>query len=113
MNSPTQPNKNRRLHLRRRPKGTTRVICSRGGLGLGPNIAVGLLDLSETGVRLVLREPVEMAKEVSVTLESPQYRKALRLVGRAAWCLTTAEGLYCVGIEFEKRLQYMDWQKLT
>jgi hypothetical protein len=113
MTNAPEPVKNRRLHLRRRPKGTTRVTCSRGGLGLGPNIASGLLDISETGVRLLVRGPVVLTKEVSVTLESPQYRKPLRLVGRAAWCLATVEGLYCVGIEFEKRLKYMDWQKLT
>src|SRR5256885_2178544 len=50
--------KNRRANPRRAPKGSTRVTCRRGSLGLGPNLALSLLDVSETGARLLVKEPL-------------------------------------------------------
>jgi hypothetical protein len=105
--------KNRRIHSRRCPKRGTKATCRLGTLDLGPNLVLALLDVSETGVRLLLREPVGAAKEVTVTLEGSHHRRPLRLTGRVAWCLATAEGGHCVGVQFERRLPYAECLKLT
>ena len=39
-------------------------------MGLGANIAVRVLDLSDSGVRLLVRRAVKPGQEVEVTLES-------------------------------------------
>jgi hypothetical protein len=113
MSSLSQCEKNRRMHLRRRPKGSAKATCRRGALDLGTNLAVRVLDVSEGGARLVVRETIDLLKEVTVTLEGPQHLRPLRIVGRVIWCVSTATSEHCIGIQFDKRLLYMDLQKLT
>ena len=78
--------KNRRRSLRRPPKNRVRVTCPRGGLDLGPNLALSVVDLCEAGIRLVVKE----------ALEQSGYREAAP--GEAAdlcvvnTCTVTAEG---------------------
>jgi len=113
MNSPVAPRVNRRINFRRKAKSCVKACCRRGSLDLGPNIGVGLLDLSETGVRLVLREQVLLHHEVSVTLEGPHSRQPLKRIGRVMWCLETAEKNFVAGVQFDKRLPYGEWTRMT
>src|SRR5438128_2163012 len=55
---------NRRHSRRQPPKGSVRAFCRKGTLGLGPNIAVRLLDLSEGGAQLVVSEELQPGQEV-------------------------------------------------
>ena len=41
--------KNRRAANRRQPRGGSKIVCAAGKYGLGPNVAVSVLDVSETG----------------------------------------------------------------
>lgn len=104
---------NRRIDRRREPKRSTKVTCRKGALDLGPNVALGILDVSETGVRLRLCEAVPAHQEVAVTLEGPNHMRPLRRVGRVIWCISTIDGAYCSGVHFDKRLPYVDFVKLT
>jgi hypothetical protein len=83
-----------------------RITCRKGCLGLGPNIALSLLDLSETGARLLVTESLAEKEEVELTLIAPGLTREVKHLGRVIWALTTAEGHYCIGIQFEKRLNY-------
>jgi hypothetical protein len=56
---------NRRASRRLRPRGKVKVTCRKGTLDLGPNVAVGLLDVSETGCRVMLREALRPARRYS------------------------------------------------
>src|SRR5262245_13502349 len=109
----TNTTRNRRVHLRRCPKRTTKATCRLGTLGLGPTLVLALLDVSETGVRLLLREPVDPNKEVTVTLEAAHHRRPVQLTGHVAWCVAAAEVGHCVGVQFEKRLPYAECLKLA
>ncbi len=104
MNS--QPN--RRGSCRLPPRGNLRVICRKGALDLGPNLAVQLLDLSETGVRLLVMEALPPGQEVSVGLESAASGRRVQRVGAVAWAVPVAGGGCCVGLRLEKRLAYAD-----
>ncbi len=54
----------------RQPFGRTlRVTCRKGALDLGPNLAVELLKMSETGIRVVVRDALAVGQEVPVGLE--------------------------------------------
>jgi hypothetical protein len=82
-------------------------------MDLGPNLALGLLDISETGVRMVVKERLSEKEEISLALEGPSHRQPLRRVARVVWCLETAEQTFCIGALFDKRLLYADLGKLT
>lgn len=104
---PPQPSRRqRRAAPRRSPKGTTKVICRKGSLGLGPNLARALLDLSVGGVRLLVKEELRSGDEVEVTLSSPSTRRDIVRVAEIVWAVPVADGSYCVGVAFQKRLDH-------
>ena len=63
------PRPDHRLCRRRPARGRVRVVCQKGAMGLGVNLAVALLDVSESGARLILSGPLQRGQEVSLTLE--------------------------------------------
>jgi hypothetical protein len=99
---------NRRRSPRRLPKRTTRITCHKGSLGLGPNIALSMLNLSETGVCLLVKENLETGSEVEVRLINPIHRQPLRTLAEVIWCVETKDGAYCIGAHFRKPLLYRD-----
>jgi hypothetical protein len=99
--------------MRRLPKCSVRVTCRKGTLDLGKSLALGVLDISETGIRLLVSEPLNSDQEVAITLDSINHLRPLRIIGRVVWCMETANKQYCTGIRFDKRLRYMEVTKLT
>ncbi len=116
MTQPPQTSKpstrEKRASRRHSPKGTTRAKVTRSALGLGPNIALDVLDLSETGVRLLLKEDLKRGQEFEVVLESAACRP-VKTVAEVIWSLATADGKFCVGARFVKLLSYRDLQALS
>jgi hypothetical protein len=104
---------NRRADRRRRPKSWTKATCRKGVLDLGPDFCLGVLDVSETGIRLLISEDLAKDQEVAVTLESPTQTRPIRRVGTVAWSVPTRNSIYCVGIRFDKRLIYNDICKFS
>jgi hypothetical protein len=104
--------KNRRAAPRRLPRGGTKVTCLKGTLGLGKNLARALLDISETGMRLVLNSAVNATEDIEVTLLGPGQSRSVKAVGEVIWCVGAADGTFCVGVRFHKRLRYMDFQTI-
>ena len=98
--------RNRRVSPRRSPKGATRVSCRRGCLGLGPNIAVTLLDVSETGARLIVKGALIPGQEIELGLLAPGCVREYSVPGEVVWSVETASGAHCIGVQFEKRLSY-------
>jgi hypothetical protein len=113
MNEPNRPAKNRRLTMRWPPKGPPEVACFRGALGLGANIAVSVLDISESGIRLVVKVPLKNGEEVEINLTPPGVGKPFRIMADIAWCVATSDGKHCVGARFQKYMSYADLQRLT
>ena len=71
MDQPEPKTRQRRTFPRRKPRGGTRVVCRKGALGLGPNMALSLLNLSEWGVCLLVGEWLTRGQEVGVVLSAP------------------------------------------
>lgn len=107
------PNRNRRLAMRRLAKRKVRVACRKGALDLGHNLADKVLDVSETGIRLVLRVALEVDQEVTVAMEGFGHHRPVMRLGKVVWCRPDGAEAYQVGIHLEKSLPYRDVLELS
>jgi len=95
------------------PQGHVRIECRVGAMGLGPNIAAELLDISQTGASLVLTSNVGVGAEVEIVLHGSVYAKPIRVMAEVVRPLTTVDGRPAVSVRFAKALTYHTWQLLT
>ena len=100
--NPPKPNKRR--SRRGASKTSTRLRVYRTTMGLGTNIASSLLDLSETGLRVVLKETVTIGQEVEVNLESAATGRTLKLPATVVWIVPATNGTFVVGLRLLKTL---------
>jgi hypothetical protein len=105
--------RNRRRAIRRKASRATRVTCHQGAFGLGPNLAAGLLDVSESGARLRVKAALKEGSEVQVGLLGPGHLRPLSFAARVVWCVATAEGDHVAGVEFHRYISYADLQRLS
>lgn len=103
--------RNRRRARRQGPAGTTRVRAYANALGLGPNVALAVLDLSETGARLLLKQEVPAGREIEVRLEGNS--RSVKALARVVWSVPAADGSFCAGAEFAKPLAYAELSALA
>jgi hypothetical protein len=101
----TRPNK--RATRRQSPKGNVKVRAYKSTLGLGPNIAVSILDVSEMGIRLLLKESLPIGHAFEVSLESVSC-KPIKTIAEIVWSVPAADGTFCVGARFQKSIPYRD-----
>src|SRR5262245_51418550 len=78
MSQPSQHTTERRGFVRKKPKGA-RCRCRRGMMGLGPDLAVALIDLSLSGALLLLKAALEPKQAVVVELFVVAYPKPLSI----------------------------------
>ena len=104
---------NRRASRRRPPKGSTRIYGYRGPLGLGANVAVSILDLSETGASLVVKAPFKRGEDMEVNLEGIVHRRPIRKMATVVWCVATDNERWAVGVKFQGALRYADLNDLS
>jgi hypothetical protein len=67
-------------------------------------VALALLDLSESGARLVIREALTLGQRVYLVLEGPAGGRPVRRQGTVAWSVPAADGTHCVGVKLLRRL---------
>lgn len=106
MSSPSSKPSNRRSFMRRSPKRSSKITCRKGHLGLGHNIGVRMLDLSEAGVRLIVKKELVVRDEVEVGLTAPGGMREIFCKGHVIWVVPTVDGEFCVGVLFEKYVPY-------
>jgi hypothetical protein len=105
--------KNRRVTLRRNPRPKIKVLCYKGSLDIGQNIAVSLLDVSESGVRLIVKTALDPNQQINFSLQGPIHMRPLSSTGRVVWAVPTADGNCCIGVRLDKYLRYQDILSLT
>ena len=103
----------RRNSRRRLPSASVRAYLRLGGLDLGPDLALSLLDLAEGGAGLMVKQAVEVGKEVSVGLEGQTQPRPIVRTAKVIWCRPAADGAYATGVCFQKALPYRDFIELT
>ncbi len=104
---------NRRRSIRAKARTTVKVQCRKGALGLGPNLAHCVLDLSDSGVRLIIKQPLELMSEVEIIIDGYGMKDSIKRLGNVRWLINAEGGQYCVGIEFQKSLSYRDWLNMA
>jgi hypothetical protein len=70
------------------------------------------LDVSEGGVRIVVKAPLPVGQVVEIRLEGADTRPVIR-VAKVVWSLALENGNHGVGVHFEKALSYADLQRLA
>jgi hypothetical protein len=113
MSQPKQAGANRRASRRLPSRSLVKITCRKGSTDLGPNLAVALLDASETGVRLVLSQALDVGQEVSLTLDGPTGGRPAKCQGTVVWSVPAADGSILAGVRLHKPLRYHDLTHLT
>lgn len=98
------PSMNRRKTTRRGMKSLPIQVARVGFLSLfekGPRQSAYAADISETGVRILTREPLTRWEDVFVIL-SRGGDSLVRTKGRVAWCVVASreKRVFSIGIEF-------------
>lgn len=94
-------------------KSAARIICQRGELFLGPNIAESLVDASEEEVGILAREALSAGERVSLTLEGIAPVTMIQRVGRVSRCAPAEGGLFSAGVQLDSALDYAELVSLT
>jgi hypothetical protein len=76
----------------RPPRRHLGVVCRRGTTGLGPNLGVGLVDLTVDRLKLRLTTPVPVGEDLEVELIPPGSGKPLKFRGQVVTCRPSADG---------------------
>jgi hypothetical protein len=98
---------NQRNSRRQKPKVTTRAIALPNRFGLGGNIAVSVLDVSESGVRLKLKRDLAIGTEFEVRLENIS-SKTVKTTAQVVWSVPAADGTFVIGARFTSLVNYGD-----
>jgi hypothetical protein len=104
---------NRRTSPRRKPRGFVKLECRKGSMGLGFNLANVLLDVSETGARLVVNHELTTSQEVEVVFSGYGLSGPIKRLANLRWLLKLDDGKFCIGVEFQKRLDFRDLQSIV
>jgi hypothetical protein len=93
----------RRRHVRRAPRGGTRVEVRPAGPDRGPNLAVALADVCEEGIGVWLTAPLGAGAEVEVVLAAATRRRAV-VAAEVRWCASGADGGWRAGLRLRRPL---------
>jgi hypothetical protein len=93
--------------MKRRPvKKTVSVTCRKGMLGLGPNLAIRLRDISEDGVQLIIKSALAKGDVVEVCFSAPGLPGNLTREAVVAWCSGPEPDGFHIGARFRNSLGY-------
>lgn len=107
------PKSNRRVFARRPPRGKVKVTCHKGSVDVGPNLAIGLVDISETGARLTVSTPLEKGQTVAISLEGRVHVRPIRCLGTIVRSEQETQGVCHIAVLWESRLPFAEIVKMT
>jgi hypothetical protein len=103
------PPQNRRASRRMPPRSATTVTCRPNAMDVGPSLTVAVIDLSDTGAQLRLREPLKPGQTVTLTLGGSYVAKSVRRQAQVRWVSPPAtDGTVLVGFAFDSPIRYAD-----
>lgn len=96
----------KRISRRRPARSGARAEVRKGVLGLGSDLGSELIDVSEDGLCVKLKAPLDAKQEVEVILRGPGVGKATKCTAEVCWCRPEPAGMYQVGLRLRSRLSY-------
>ena len=99
---------NRRTSKRLPVRTSVTVEIRKGAMGLGANIAAQFLDISEGGVRVIVKADLPKQAEVEVSLTGHGIRKPIKRLATVCWSMKLESGQFAMGLNFEKRIPYQE-----
>jgi hypothetical protein len=95
----------RRTSDRRQARVGSRAEVRRGVLGMSPDLALKLVDVSEGGAQVRLVTALRPGEQVEVALWPPGDAQSIRGPAVICWCLPTPTGEFRVGLRLRRRLR--------
>jgi hypothetical protein len=105
--APVDHSKDLRRQIRRKVRNATDVSCQRGTSGMGPNIGIRLLDISEEGVRLATNQAVNPGEELEISFTPLGCNREILCGIIVVWC-KAHDGVHSVAGKFRPPLRYDD-----
>jgi hypothetical protein len=105
---PAKPRLNRRSSVRFGLSNLARLECRKGAFGFGPNLLVRTLDISETGVRVVVKAALETGNPVEIVVSGTGMSRPQKRVAKVVWVLRLDDGNCCAGLHFDRPLAFRD-----
>jgi PilZ domain len=112
MNKIADQKQNRRRSQRCRARTTVKVQCRKDSHGLGANLALRVLDISDSGICLIVTQPLEAMAELEILINGYGMKDVIKRLANIRWRVDLESGQCCVGVVFQKSLAYRDWQTL-
>src|SRR5262249_15598061 len=106
-NKPVPDSMNRRNSIRLTLRSSVKIECRKGTVGFGTNLVVEPVNLSETGVRLVLKTEFSTGQEVEIIFQGQG--PPVKRVGKVRVSVPRTDGTFETGIDFDSNLSYSDY----
>ena len=102
------PERDKRLSRRKPVKRGVAAQCRRGQMGLGADVAVAIVDISDCGACLVVSAEFKKGEEAELILVGVGRSKPLKVMGEIRSCVPDGEDTFRVGLRFRKRVAYAE-----
>ena len=102
---------NRRNSIRLSLRSSVKIECRKGTFGFGPNLVVEPVNLSETGVRLVLKAELPKGQEVEIIFQGQG--QPVKRLGKVSVSVPRPDGTFEAGIDFDSNLSYSDYHNFA
>lgn len=105
MSADIMPGDERRIMVRHPVRPGVKVAFRRSAEEPGPNLAVEALNLSEYGIRLLLRDTLARGDRILLRFAAEELPEAIECEGKVVWFLELpAFGYYYAGVRFDQPL---------
>jgi hypothetical protein len=97
---------------RRAPLGGVTASVRRGTMGLGPELATGLLYLTEDSACVRLTAPLADGDEAELVLSQANGHRT-KLLAESKWCATLGDRNHLVKLQFRRSLPHRELAELA
>lgn len=98
----------------RKPATRTVTLAVRNGeSGLGADLGAGLVDITQDGLGIRLKELVPVGQVVTIDLLVSGIGKPLRILAEVRWCRPCVDGTFRAGVCLRRRLSFPTVTGLT
>jgi len=80
---------------------------------LGPDLTLAVLDISEGGIRLLLKGPLGKGEQIELSLDDTGQVEVFHIGAEVVWAQPTRGGRYTVGLRFLCGLRLSELRQLV